>query len=122
MTHAVVALSDGATVDDARALLNANGLKSAPVVDDQNRLKGSLKVSDVVKAERAGNGRATVRGIMRTQVVSVGPDTPVGELEDILVTTVGRVPVIDDAGTLLGIVTRTDILRLRNYYKDETLQ
>ena len=55
---------------------------------------------------------------MRTQVLAVGPETTAGELDKILVTTVGRVPVVDDAGKLLGIVTRTDMLRLRNYYAD----
>ena len=36
-----------------------------------------------------------------------------------MVTTVGRVPVVEDDGRLLGIVTRTDLLRLRNYYGGE---
>ena len=49
-------------------------------------------------------------------LVPAAPETTVGELETILVTTVGRVPVITDTGRLLGIVTRTDLLRLRNYY------
>ena len=121
MTADVVTLQDSATVAQARDHLARHGLKAVPVVDGKNRLRGSLKVSDVVKAERAGRGAATVKGVMKTQVVSVGPATPFGELEAILVTTVGRVPVIDDAGHLLGIVTRTDILRQRNYYADSTL-
>ena len=49
-------------------------------------------------------------------LVPVPSETTVGELETILVTTVGRVPVITDSGRLLGIVTRTDLLRLRNYH------
>ena len=116
MTEDVVTLSTSSTIADAKNLLKEHNMKSVTVVDDRGRLKGSLKLSDIVKAERSGQADSTVKGVMRTQVVTVAPDTPVGELEDILVTTVGRVPVIDDTGTLLGIVTRTDILRLRNYY------
>ena len=118
MTKDVVTLPSDATVADAHLLLSLHGMKSVPVVDDRRRLKGTIKLSDIVKAERGGKQNANVRGVMRTQVLAVGPETTAGELDKILVTTVGRVPVVDDAGKLLGIVTRTDMLRLRNYYAD----
>ena len=118
MTKDVVTLPSDATVADAHLLLSLHGMKSVPVVDDRRRLKGTIKLSDIVKAERGGKHAANVRGVMRTQVLAVGPETTAGELDKILVTTVGRVPVVDDAGKLLGIVTRTDMLRLRNYYAD----
>ena len=76
---------------------------------------------DVSKAEKEKAGRQNdkVKGVMRTQVTTVSRDTPLARLEEILVTTVGRVPVVEDDGRLLGIVTRTDLLRLRNYYGGE---
>ncbi|KAH8072309.1 phosphatase [Aureococcus anophagefferens] len=119
MTKDVVTISANATVADAHGTMKASGLKSLPVVDGNDDLRGTLKLNDVIRAEKKGNAAQKVRGIMRTQVASVGPETTVGELETILVTTVGRVPVITDSGRLLGIVTRTDLVRLRNY--DSTL-
>ena len=88
-------------------------------VDAKGRLRGVLKMSDVSKAEKAGRQNDKVKGVMRTQVTTVSRDTPLARLEEILVTTVGRVPVVEDDGRLLGIVTRTDLLRLRNYYGGE---
>jgi len=86
------------------------------VVDAEGLLRGVLKMSDVSKAEKKGQHTTKVKGVMRTQVTTVSRDTPLARLEEILVTTVGRVPVVEDDGRLLGIVTRTDLLRLRNYY------
>ena len=119
MTSSVVTLKDDATIADARRLLNAHSLKATAVVDAKGRLRGVLKMSDVSKAEKAGRQNDKVKGVMRTQVTTVSRDTPLARLEEILVTTVGRVPVVEDDGRLLGIVTRTDLLRLRNYYGGE---
>ncbi|MDD3925365.1 MAG: CBS domain-containing protein [bacterium] len=49
--------------------------------------------------------------IMTREVISVGPDTPVREIADLMVTRdINRVPVIVD-DVLVGIVTRADIVR-----------
>jgi CBS domain-containing protein len=50
---------------------------------------------------------------MKKRVVSVSPDTPVDEIAEILVKKkIKRVPVID-AGKLVGIVSRIDVLRAK---------
>ncbi len=51
------------------------------------------------------------RDVMRTDVISVQPSTPVPQLEDTLVgRRISGAPVIQD-GHLLGIVSRSDIVR-----------
>ena len=55
---------------------------------------------------------------MRTKVATVGPETTVAELEDLVLSGAGRLPVVSEDGLLLGIVTRTDVLRQRNFYGD----
>ena len=46
-------------------------------------------------------------------------ETPLDELEEILLEgSVGRLPVVSEAGRLLGLVTRTDVLRQRQLYSD----
>lgn len=64
---------------------------------------------DLVKAA----GRA-VRKVMTTDVVTVRPTDDVDHLLDLLVDQdrdINRVPVVDDAGHLVGIVARQDLLR-----------
>lgn len=53
----------------------------------------------------------TARDVMKTEVVSVAPNTPVANLEDTLIARhIGGAPVIEN-GRLVGIVSRSDIVR-----------
>jgi CBS domain-containing protein len=57
--------------------------------------------------------RTAVRGIMQTDVVTVGPTTTVRDLVRLLAERrIGGAPVVDDAGALVGIVSATDLVRV----------
>jgi CBS domain-containing protein len=52
-----------------------------------------------------------VKDIMQAEVIAVGPDTTVRELADILAENkISGVPVIDEQGTVLGMVSEADII------------
>lgn len=52
-----------------------------------------------------------VREIMQTEVISVGPETTVGELADMLAKNkISGVPVVDERGGVLGMVSEADII------------
>lgn len=52
-----------------------------------------------------------VRDIMTTDVVSVKKETTIRELAELFTThRVGSVPVVDDSGNLIGIVTESDLI------------
>ncbi len=52
-----------------------------------------------------------VRDIMQTEVITVGPDTSVRELADLLAEKkISGVPVVDGQGNLLGVVSEADII------------
>ncbi|OPZ84589.1 MAG: Multifunctional CCA protein [bacterium ADurb.Bin429] len=56
-------------------------------------------------------GHAPVRGFMGRKVVTITPETPLPEIERLMIEgDVGRLPVMRD-GTLVGIVTRGDVIR-----------
>ena len=49
---------------------------------------------------------------MRREVVTVSGTTPLDDLERVMESEgAGRLPVVSDEGKLLGLVTRTDVLR-----------
>uniref|UniRef100_A0A7S4F2N7 CBS domain-containing protein n=2 Tax=Chrysotila carterae TaxID=13221 RepID=A0A7S4F2N7_CHRCT len=117
MTKSVVALGPDETMEDAwRQMINTH-LKGMPVVDEGGKLIGALKYKDVVKAAQAGKAAQRVKAWMRRQVPTIPPDMPFHELEEFLISrSIGRLPVVDDEGKLLGIITRTDVLRQHNLY------
>jgi CBS domain-containing protein len=52
-----------------------------------------------------------VREIMQTEVITAKPDTTVGELADILgKNKISGVPVVDEQGRVLGMVSEADII------------
>ena len=53
----------------------------------------------------------TAKDIMTTEVITVKPDTSIEDLASILVKYgISGVPVVDDAGSLYGIVTENDLI------------
>mmetsp|Transcript_14728 Transcript_14728/g.17871 ORF Transcript_14728/g.17871 Transcript_14728/m.17871 type:complete len:240 (+) Transcript_14728:1013-1732(+) len=109
-------IHDTATVAQARNFLDSHSKPSVFVIDKNNRLRGQLKLSDVVKAERRSRSGDGVKAFMRSQLGhAVPPEAKLAELEAKLEST-GRLPVIDSQGSLLGVVTRTDVLNARHFY------
>ena len=54
----------------------------------------------------------TAKDIMSKDVVTVTPDTSIQDLAGLLVKNqISGVPVVDDVGTLVGIVTENDLIR-----------
>jgi len=121
----IVTVDTNDTIAEARLIFDNHNLKSAPVVDStagNNRFRSSLKLNDLVKASRAGRSNEKLKGMLRPSVKTVLPDTNLADLEHLLVNEgIGRIPVVDDDGILVGIVTRTDVLRQHKLYDESNL-
>lgn len=103
---------------DTRAELLASymmdGFGSVPIVDDQNKLVGIVSEFDLLAALRKGKKLEDVSAgdILTANPVSVTKDTDVMTLVDVLQNNhLIRVPVLDNKGSLIGIVARRDLLR-----------
>ena len=131
MTSEVVTVTPTTSLRDAAVLLTEKGISGMPVVNDANEVVGVLSEADiVVKAggEVARNRllgwlleadfgledkiRAeTVGDAMTAPPVTISPKRPVHEAARLMVSeNVNRLPVVE-RGKLVGIVTRTDIVR-----------
>lgn len=90
-------------------LLREARISGAPVVRGQV-LVGIISLEDLVRALRSDDLAAPVEHYMSTQIVSVRDTDPVVEaLKIFAARNVGRLPVIDTAGQLAGIITKGNI-------------
>lgn len=99
------------TLAAARERMDRGGFRRLPVVDGDGRVIGMLTDRDV--RQHAGHLADTrVTGAMVEPAMTVGPDDSVEETaERLLRARIGGFPVVDAAGTLVGMITATDILR-----------
>jgi CBS domain-containing protein len=101
-----------ATVAQARAQLEAGGHNAVPLVDGAGHCVGIVTRSDLLA--RLSDDAAPVAGVASRSVVSIRPDnTLLDALEAMLDETVDHLPVVDGDRRLIGMCTRTDILRGR---------
>lgn len=99
------------SVNEAQRILLRYGHAGLCVVNDQAELVGIISRRDIDITLRHGLGHAPVKGCMSRQIKSIEPETPITQIQDLMMTyDVGRLPVLQ-AGKLVGIVTRTDLLR-----------
>lgn len=110
MSSPVKTVTPEMSIAEAGTIMLRYGHTGLPVVKG-DKLIGVISRRDVEKANHHGLGHAPVKGFMSVRVVSVPSDMPVSEVQQLMINhDIGRVPVVDD-GKLVGIVSRTDVLR-----------
>jgi acetoin utilization protein AcuB len=109
-------------------------VRHLPVVDEQGELVGilsdrdlrSLRLPPAAAGETSGppllRSRRPVADFMSGGVISVDPAAHVGEIIDVMLEeSVGALPVVDEDGELVGIVSYVDVLRgLRRSLPEES--
>ncbi|MEH2458755.1 CBS domain-containing protein [Nostoc sp.] len=99
------------TIAEAQRILLRYGHSGLSVVNAQKQLVGIISRRDIDIALHHGFSHAPVKGYMTRNLKTITPDTTLPEIEALMVTyDIGRLPVLEN-GQLVGIVTRTDVLR-----------
>jgi CBS domain-containing protein len=107
MTSPVITVAPDATATHIADTLRASKISGVPVVDASGGVIGLVSEYDLL----AKTG-ATAADLMTTAVISVSGDTNVADIRHLLVDRhIRRVPVVD-AGRLVGIVSRGDVVAL----------
>lgn len=87
------------------------GKGSILVVDDEGRLSGLITATDFVTLVRKNDpdDETPVSAFMTREVVTVGPDDTVEGLAEPTAHGYTHLPVTDDDGTVVGVVSTTDL-------------
>ena len=111
MSSPVRSIRPETSVGEAHRILLRYGHSGLPVVDAGDRLAGIISRRDIDIALHHGFSHAPVKGYMTPQLKTIAPDTLLPEIESLMVMyDIGRLPVLESR-QLVGIVTRTDVLR-----------
>lgn len=111
MSSPVRTIRPETAIAEAQRILLRYGHSGLSVVDEAGQLLGIISRRDIDIALHHGFSHAPVKGYMTTNLKTITPDTLLPEIESLMVTyDVGRLPVMKQ-GQLVGIVTRTDVLR-----------
>jgi len=115
MTREIVTCRSEDSLEQAARRMRVHDVGGLPVVDGHGRLAGMLTDRDICMAalERGRPlGDITVREAMTHQVVTVEPgDSLVNAAERMGQFQVHRLPVVDDGGRPVGLLTLLDLAR-----------
>lgn len=110
MTTPVVTISSDAAMADVKEQMRIHRISGMPVVDD-GVLVGLISTADLILALEKGETGRPIRDYMTTQLILAQDQEPVLEaLRRLETTGVGRLPVVDKQGKLVGILTRGDVV------------
>ena len=109
MTTKVITVSRTDTLKYVKELLRSHRISGTPVVEDDRPI-GIVSVEDIIRALEEGCLGATVEERMSRNVVSIGAEEKVVEaVRKFSKTGLGRLPVVNREGLLVGIITPGDI-------------
>jgi CBS domain-containing membrane protein len=131
MTGDVIFIGTDASLDSAARIMATHRISGLPVLDGAKivgivserdilaflgieSLSGLLAVYISQKDHPAHDFEKTpVRRIMSSPAITVGEDAPLMEVADLFSTSkINRAPVVDDKGTMKGIVSRGDAMKV----------
>lgn len=114
MTSPVITIAEDAQVGKAARVMLENKIAALPVVDSNRNMVGILTSSDlfrlVIEEMEGETQRTLVKSWMTPDPETISPDTTLLEAHRLMgVKRIRALPVIE-AGALVGIVTRTDLM------------
>jgi CBS domain-containing protein len=133
MTARPVMATESTGFKEIAGLMAEYRISAVPVVDEAGRLVGLVSETDLLlketfatgddrrhllesgrkRRERAKAGALLARDLMSSPAVAIGPSALITEAARLMHDrNVKRLPVVDDDGHLVGIVTRGDLLRV----------
>ena len=134
MTRDVVTVQEETPLAEVAAVMGTRGVSGVPVVDENGRVTGVISEKDFLAKmgiARKQNFMSLVaaclkvkgcvalpiknqmaKDLMTSPALVIKPETTVQEISELLsVTKVNRVPVVNEAGKLVGIVSRGDLVQ-----------
>lgn len=115
MTTPVKSIKLNSTVAEAEAQMTKYGVNVLPVLDGRNRYVGLITRETIQKSLFHRFHHASVSSILETGAYTATPDTPFHEIEQAMIERNQRFVPILKGLTVVGVITRTDLLRTMHH-------
>ncbi len=112
MVRNLVTISPEASIKEAIQLMRLHGIRHLPVVQKTGEMVGFVTESDIRQyLFPALISEMSIKDVMIREPIVVSPEDSVEEAARIIYRhKIGGLPVIDEKGNLVGIITVTDLL------------
>jgi acetoin utilization protein AcuB len=124
MSSPAVTVQPDTPFQEALRLMREQRFRRLPVVDAEGKLVGIVAERDLLHASPSPATslsvwemnyllwKLRVAQIMTTRVFTVSPETPIADAARLMVEhRIGGLPVVNDEGQVLGVITETDLFR-----------
>jgi len=115
MVKKVIALKPENTVEEAAKLLKTNKIGCVILVKDERPI-GIVTEGDIiykVVSEGKDPKKVKLRDVMSSPIKAIGPEENIEKVAEILRDEgIKRLPVINEKGKMIGLITETDLVRL----------
>lgn len=110
MTTPVITISSDSTIKEAESMMTRYGVNVLPVVRN-GKYSGIISREIVEKAIFHGFKKSRVYDFTTIDALTVTPDTPIREIETLMIEQNQRFMPVIEGERIIGAITRTDILR-----------
>lgn len=124
MSSPAITVTPDTTFQDALALMKERSFRRLPVINEHGKLVGIVAERDLLHAAPSPATSLSiwevnyllwklhVSDVMTEKVISAIPEMPIEDAAQLMVTCkIGGLPVVDTHGTVIGVITETDIFK-----------
>ncbi len=124
MSSTVISVTSETPITQAHQIMKKNNIRRLPVIDNGN-LEGMVTIGDVREASPSGAtslsiwelnylwSQIKVGNIMTKDVMTVRANEPIINAAKLMYENkISGLPVLDDAGKVIGVITESDIFRM----------
>jgi len=125
MTSDVITIDPSVTLPKAHRIMTTRKIRRLPVVNKAGKLVGIVTLGDIRGAEPSQATtlsiwelnylltKLQVKRFMTPDPLTISPTATIGEAARIMLDNkISGLPVVDETGTVVGIITESDIFRM----------
>jgi len=111
MSSPVFTILSNTSLTEVKSIFREHKFRHIPIVSQTNKLVGIISDRDFF-GRKSDLDAVIVGDLMVTNILTARPETEIRDIAEVMIGhEIGCLPILDEVGTIVGIVTRGDILR-----------